>query len=690
MNQRQKITRRENRIPPWVLVIVCLIYEAILFHIWTERAMTFGRAMTISLFMISFAVLSALLATITNNRKVQTGIALAVVIFWGVMHLVEFGIMDSFKNFYTVKQMVSGGDNLGQADFMVATKRLIVGESWRIPVVALPIILYFLINRFFPGRGIPNRGMRGWLAVTGVTLFAVSMLWGLVISPDAKKMTDLYNFDEIVNGYGLPVALFRDAVEEGRGKNNTEMVADRNTVKEGDARPWDDQIKNTDPDKPTDPNQPTEPVEEIPTGYNVMDIDFGALADSASSQTIKDIHNFVNSQIPSQRNKMTGLFKGKNLILIAAEAFSAECIDPELTPTLYRMATQGIHFTDFYQPAWGGSTSTGEYSIMTGLVPTHGVNSIKDTIGHNMYMTMGNQLKRLGYFTRAFHNGSYTYYDRHLTHENMGYEKFIGMGNGMEEGVRQVWPESDKSMFDFTIPKVIEEGKPFSLYYMTVSGHGLYSWTGNTQSNYNRDAVANLPYSETIKAYLACNLEVEYAMADLIQMLDEAGLTDDTVVVICADHYPYCLDKSTTWGNEKDYLAELYGYEADDVFKRDHNALIIWSGCIEGKGYEVNTPVYSLDIVPTLSNLFGVDYDSRLLVGRDVFSDQEPLVLWPNYSWKTDKGSYNVSTGKFTPAPGVTVPDSYADEITTVVRNKIRLSENILSNDYYGVLFGKN
>jgi lipoteichoic acid synthase len=178
-------------------------------------------------------------------------------------------------------------------------------------------------------------------------------------------------------------------------------------------------------------------------------------------------------------------------------------------------------------------------------------------------------------------------------------------------------------------------------------------------------------------------------MADLIQVLDEAGLTDDTVVVICADHYPYCLDKSTTWGNEKDYLAELYGYEADDVFKRDHSALIVWSGCLEGKNYKVTTPTSSLDIVPTLSNLFGVEYDSRMLSGRDVFSDQEPLVFWPDHSWKTDKGTWDASKSsgsEFTPAEGVTVDEDYLNRIRKTVSNKINFSYKLLDTDFFKLI----
>ena len=268
----------------------------------------------------------------------------------------------------------------------------------------------------------------------------------------------------------------------------------------------------------------------------------------------------------------------------------------------------------------------------------------------------------------------------------MGYEQFMGMGNGMEEGVREVWPESDESMIKFTVPQYIDH-QPFSIYYMTVSGHTNYSWLGNTQAKYNKEAVDHLSGSETVKAYLACNLEVEYAMRDLLEMLEEKGIADDTVIVICADHYPYGLEESATWGNDKDYLAELYGYKASDCFKQDHNALIIWSGCLEGMNLEIDTPTYSLDIVPTLSNLFGLDYDSRLLVGRDVFSEAEPLVLWPNYSWKTDLGKYNARTGDFTPAEGKTIPEGYVEDITKLVKQKITYSRAVLENDYFGILF---
>ena len=118
----------------------------------------------------------------------------------------------------------------------------------------------------------------------------------------------------------------------------------------------------------------------------------------------------------------------------------------------------------------------------------------------------------------------------------------------------------------------------------------------------------------------------------------------------------------------------------------------MWCGCLEEREEPivVSDPVYSLDIVPTLSNLFGVEYDSRLLSGRDVFSDAEPLVLWQNYSWKTDKGYYNSPTGVFTPADGAVIEDGYIERIKSVVRNKFTFAKGLLAYDFYGLIFGNN
>ena len=140
------------------------------------------------------------------------------------------------------------------------------------------------------------------------------------------------------------------------------------------------------------------------------------------------------------------------------------------------------------------------------------------------------------------------------------------------------------------------------------------------------------------------------------------------------------------------YLEELYGTPVNNYFDRDRNALILWSGCLEHmEPITVEAPVFSLDILPTLLNLFGVDFDSRLLPGRDVFSDAEPLVFNNGYDWKTGFGTYFASSNQFIPLPGMegTLPEGYVEAMKAVVRNKIRYCELVLQTDYYRYLLAE-
>ncbi|MBD5485849.1 MAG: LTA synthase family protein, partial [Lachnospiraceae bacterium] len=91
-----------------------------------------------------------------------------------------------------------------------------------------------------------------------------------------------------------------------------------------------------------------------------------------------------------------------------------------------------------------------------------------------------------------------------------------------------------------------------------------------------------------------------------------------------------------------------------------------------------------VDILPTLCNLFGVEWDSRLYVGRDVFSDALPLVFFGNYDWKTDLGYYSSFRGIFTPTDeGAVIPEDYVKQISGMVRNRMTFSKSVLSHDYY-------
>ena len=450
-------------------------------------------------------------------------------------------------------------------------------------------------------------------------------------------------------------------------------------------------IGTTDPGVTTDPSETTAPVtppKPIEYGDNVMNIDFAALAAGETNADLKAAHNYFASLTPTKKNQYTGMFKGKNLIYITLEGFSYKTIDPERTPTLYKMATEGVVFNNFYTSLWGGSTATGEYLSLTGLFYSSA--KCLQMSGENLLpFTMGNQLSKLGYKTYAFHNHDYQYYRRDISHPNMGY-KFIAVGNGLD-GLTNVWPRSDHEMAVATLPYYLEAEEPFHAYYMTVSGHANYSFYGNNMAKKHRDIVENLPCSDNVKAYHACQYEVELMLAEMVRQLEAAGKLADTVFVMSTDHYPYALADAE--------LAELYGIPEDGIHKNFdllRNGCIIWCASME-EPIVVDVPCSSLDIIPTVSNLFGLEYDSRLLPGTDVLSGSVPLVILNQdddgtaWNWINKYGSYSTSTKTFTPAEGFAASEeetaAYVKQMNGVVSRKNKFTRMILEKDYFRLLF---
>lgn len=620
---------------------------------------------------ILIVILASLFKTEQHRRSVISWTVFVFASIYATAILVKL----SFQTFMNPKSIFSGtGDAVG--GFAGNIFNAIKGNILILIALFLPAVLIFILNR---KTALMEHQAKGRYRILALLLSASLIIAEAVgMNNDQRSRNQAgadYEFNSAVPAFGLINALAIDTYHLCAGSSASGAL----TI-----------------------STPESSAVTTPAVYSVNeldDVDFNQLAESTDNQALQQLDQYVASKTASSQNEYTGIFKGKNLILIAAESFATGIIDPEITPTLYRLANKGIVFNDYYQPAWGGSTTTGEYSILTGLVPTDGVNSMKATIGHDLSTTIGNQLKQLNYFTRAYHDNTDTYYSRNLTHENFGYEKFIGYGNGMEEGLNWSWPCSDDEMMQWTVPQYIDE-QPFSIYYMTVSGHAAYTEEADAMAvknlQYLRDTYPSFnEHSEKVQCYLAANYELEKGLTYLLDQLEEQGILDDTVICLTADHYPYGLEKSAAWDNDVSYLDELYGYpvEAYNQQERDKNTLIIWSGCIEDQHIEVDDPVSSIDIVPTLANLFGTDFDSRLYNGRDVFSDASPLVMWIDRSWKTDLGVYNAGTDVFTPNEGVSeddIPEGYVEQIQNRVRNEFTFSQSVLENDYYAHVYSND
>lgn len=411
--------------------------------------------------------------------------------------------------------------------------------------------------------------------------------------------------------------------------------------------------------------------------YNITEIDFEELSKKQSDETLKEISKYIATQEPTNKNEYTGIFEGKNLIVIVGESFSSLAIREDLTPTLYKIANEGFKFKNFYTPLFPVSTADGEYLTDTSLLPAEGVWSIEKLSGKTMPYSYGNVFKAQGYKTFAYHNYTYDYYKRDEYFSAMGYDTYLGNGNGLEERMDFTdHPTSDYEMVNATIGDYINEDK-FVAYYITMSGHMDYGME-NSMVQKNWDKVKNLPYSDKAKGYLATQIEFDKAVEKIVTKLENAGKLDDTVILISGDHYPY--------GLTEDEIKELSPYNMDGylnyTFEKFHMPLIIYNGNTI-QNVEVEKYASSLDILPTMLNLFGVEYDSRLLMGKDIFSDSEQFVIFSDRSFITEKGKYDSLTNTFTSFNSEKVNEEYIKKIKNKIYLKYRISRLILESDYY-------
>ena len=671
----------------FLIIPVIMIYEEIIFRIISsQRAFEFINIFCSIMISLAMGFLFSMLSSITRKKALNGWIAFFIILvicsFFAFEHCLE-----SEFNVYMCFDSITAGAGGIATEAQSSIISVIIGNWYKIIIYELPAVIYLVFFLIFKKVYFMRLKAFGYIQ-TGIYIVALAVVLFLVLFLNVdwnEKLAERYDFDEATRSFSLMLSTDMDLVYTVFG-NPYQAAFDLSDAEEA--------------------------VLDEDTEYNITSIDLDELMEGITNGTILDVSEYIESLMPSEKNEYTGLFEGMNLIQITAESFTKYAIDEELTPVLYMMSTEGIIFEDYYQPLWSGSTTTGEYQILTSLLPSYGAKSIQKTISNNMYLTIGNSLLRECYSTAAFHNGSYTYYSRYLTHPNLGYESFTANGNGMTglSNTESSWPQSDLEMMEWIVPRYITEDtdEPFAYYIMTLSGHSKYDST-NWIANKNMDAVEEwaeengYDYTFATMCYFANNLELEYALEYLLEALEEADLLDNTVIVITGDHYPYSLSDDygynaagkLTYYNVEENLASLYGYMPETDTDYNINSLIIWTPSLSEADEQivVSEPVSSVDILPTLLNLFGCEFDSRLLVGRDVFAENtQPLVIFSNYSWLTEKGYYNASDGSFTPDEDVSMSDEeieeYIDEINTIVQNKKAFSQAVLDYDYYNIIYG--
>lgn len=429
----------------------------------------------------------------------------------------------------------------------------------------------------------------------------------------------------------------------------------------------------TSPEIPED-LKPEEEKKETPVTYNALEINFDDLIASASNNTIKDTLTYFQNTSTTNKNAYTGMFKDKNLIFILAEGFNSIAVDSELTPTLYKLTHEGFVFNNFYSPVFL-STTGGEFQATTGLIPTQSTLANWKKLTPTISYALGNSLSSLGYYASSYHDWTYTYYNRNKTMPTLGFNSYLGCGNGLEKSMSCRWLPSDIDLINTTFP-LYKDNDKFVTYYVTVSGHAPYAYksTGNSIALKNTKYVENLPYSNNVKAYLATQIELDRALETLIDLLKEENILDDTVIALVGDHYPYTLTTKE--------INEVSTYERDSIIEVNHSNFILWNNTIK-EPIIIDKVGSEIDVLPTLLNLFAIDYDSRLIMGKDILSDEPGLAIFSDRSWVSDYGTYK--NNHLTLKDNVTLDNQaeYINYINNLVNARFTISNNIIKYKLY-------
>ena len=346
----------------------------------------------------------------------------------------------------------------------------------------------------------------------------------------------------------------------------------------------------------------------------------------------------VAENYPYRRNRFSDIFENENLILIMAESLDTYAINPELTPTLYDIRENYAYFENYYSPLYNRSTADTEFLTQTSIYPDKNVTLTWDAYSDNYFpFTLPRLFKKEGYSTYSFHNYTDYFYKRSVYHpKTLGYDAYfgseeLGLLDNPDDGsiiFNHEW-QSDLELVKRAIPYFIYD-EQFFVNMVTVSGHFNYGETHEIATQ-NIDIVNQyeadheIEIDEEMKYYLAANIELDRAVKYLMDSLEEQDKLDDTTIIIYGDHYAYGLDESTIWEYDGN---PAYPY-MEKEFKEEGNELDLHNVpfMIYSNNYRLNnTEDYyqqyfsTIDILPTIANLFDLDLEYQYVFGQDAFS----------------------------------------------------------------------
>ncbi|MGM9876224.1 MAG: LTA synthase family protein [Bacilli bacterium] len=336
-----------------------------------------------------------------------------------------------------------------------------------------------------------------------------------------------------------------------------------------------------------------------------------------------------------ETNKYTGKYKDNNLIIIQLEGIDDWLITEKDTPTLYKMMNNSINFTNHYSYYnGGGSTFNSEFAVNTGFITPLSYTQNAYTFNKNAFpYSLANLFKNQGYSVNAFHMNTSEYYSRGANYKNWGYDNYYGLidlGTYKDDS----YVLDRELILNETFKEKMFESEKFVDYIITFTNHMPFSVEkGNCRKLVTEDILKENNLEELPKDYVYPELteencsrrqakETDYMIELLMQELETRSLLDNTTIVVFTDHYLYTLSDQSIFNNYKETNNNLI----------NHTPFFIWTNNKDKK--VVKEVTSQLNVLPTILNLFGIEYNQNYYIGNDALNpNYQGIVFFSDYSW---------------------------------------------------------
>lgn len=372
------------------------------------------------------------------------------------------------------------------------------------------------------------------------------------------------------------------------------------------------------------------------------------------------------------KNDFTGVFKGKNVIFLQLEGIDSWMFNEKDMPNAYSLLENSINFTNHYSYYnGGGSTFNSELAVTTGFLTPISYSKNPYTFSTNLFeYSLPNVLKTEGYSSNAFHMNTGEYYSRELNYLNWGYDGYHSLMDDEGRSDANAQLDTELILNESFYEKMFLQKQPFMNYIITYTPHTPFTLSSPmgkalAEKIYGKGTVPSLSEEKVARLFAT---ETDDMIGLLMQGLKDNGLYDNTVIVAYADHYLYTI-------NDKSILDK---YKRTDNNLINHTPFFIWSS--DTAKMNVDKVNSQLDILPTVLNMLGIEYDENHYIGNDIFDDSfTGYAFFSDYSWYD--GNVYVENGEV--KEGTNYEKDYIKETNDLINRKIQQNDLTLKYDYF-------